>query len=70
LSARLLKENFNEEERSSWDVAAYCMASVIAGCLIGLVINYVFRKITNNLFPVVSPPATQVGDGSKADGGE
>jgi len=34
----------NEEERSSWDIAAYRMASVIAGCLIGLVINYVFEK--------------------------
>jgi len=60
----------NEEERSSWDVAAYRMASVIAGCLIGLVINFVFRKIISKLFPAVSPPAMQVGDGSKVDGGE
>ena len=57
----------HEEERSSWDVAAHRMASVIAGCLIGLVINYVFRKMTSNLFPSVSSPATQAGD---QDGGE
>jgi multisubunit Na+/H+ antiporter MnhE subunit len=60
-----------EEARSSWDVAAYRMASVIAGCLIGLVINYVFQKITVKFFP---PSATtdiaQSDDKYKPDGGE
>lgn len=60
----------HEEERSSWDVAAYRMASVISGCLIGLIINYVFRRITSKLFRAVFPPATQAADGSNADGGE
>lgn len=60
----------HEEESSSWDVAAYRMASVIAGCLIGLIINYVFRRTTSNLFRAISPPAAQAGDRSNADGGE
>lgn len=35
-----------EEAHSSWMGAIYRMVSVVLGCLIGLVINYTFRKIT------------------------
>jgi uncharacterized membrane protein YgaE (UPF0421/DUF939 family) len=35
-----------EETHSSWTGAIYRMVSVVLGCVIGLVINYTFRKIT------------------------
>ena len=34
-----------EDAHSSWEGAAYRMASVIVGCFIGLVINYLFGQI-------------------------
>jgi hypothetical protein len=47
------------------------MVSVIAGCLIGLVINHVFRKITSTFFPPTAPTAIAPADiKKKADGGE
>ena len=33
-----------EEAHSGWEGAVYRVASVIVGCFIGLVINYVFRR--------------------------
>jgi uncharacterized membrane protein YgaE (UPF0421/DUF939 family) len=35
-----------EEAHSSWMGAIYRMVSVVLGCLIGLIINHTFRKIT------------------------
>jgi NhaP-type Na+/H+ or K+/H+ antiporter len=35
-----------EEAHSSWTGAIYRMISVVLGCLIGLVINYTFRRFT------------------------
>jgi len=40
-----------EEAHSSWTGAIYRMASVIVGCLIGLIINHTFRKLTLPLLP-------------------
>jgi uncharacterized membrane protein YgaE (UPF0421/DUF939 family) len=53
-----------EETHSSWTGAIYRMASVILGCLIGLVINYTFRKITLPLIQKIESEATH------EDGGE
>ena len=39
-----------EETHSSWTGAIYRMVGVVLGCLIGLGINYIFRKITAPLF--------------------
>jgi uncharacterized membrane protein YgaE (UPF0421/DUF939 family) len=39
-----------EEQHSSWMGAVYRVASVILGCVLGLAINYVFRKFTAPLF--------------------
>jgi uncharacterized membrane protein YccC len=39
-----------EETHSSWTGAIYRMVGVVLGCLIGLAINYLFRKITAPLF--------------------
>lgn len=35
-----------EEQHSSWMGAIYRMGSVVLGCVLGLAINYVFRKLT------------------------
>lgn len=40
-----------EEAHSSWTGAIYRMVSVILGCLIGLIINRTFRKITLPMLP-------------------
>jgi uncharacterized membrane protein YgaE (UPF0421/DUF939 family) len=53
-----------EEAHSSWTGAIYRMVSVILGCLIGLIINYTFRKIT---LPLVQRMESE---GSHDDGGE
>jgi uncharacterized membrane protein YgaE (UPF0421/DUF939 family) len=59
------------EEEGGWEVAAYRMTSVIAGCLIGLVINYVFRKITGKIFrSAAATDNTQTDYKDKIDGGE
>jgi uncharacterized membrane protein YgaE (UPF0421/DUF939 family) len=34
-----------EEDHSSWTGAIYRMGGVVVGCLLGLIINYTFRKI-------------------------
>jgi len=39
-----------EETHSSWTGAIYRMVGVVLGCVIGLAINYIFRKITVPLF--------------------
>jgi uncharacterized membrane protein YgaE (UPF0421/DUF939 family) len=39
-----------EEAHSSWTGAIYRLVSVVLGCLIGLVINHAFRKITLPMF--------------------
>ena len=38
-----------EETHSSWTGAIYRMVGVVLGCLIGLAINYIFRKLTEPL---------------------
>ena len=43
-----------EEANSSWEWAAYRMATVVAGCLIGLVINYAFRKMAITFYRRIS----------------
>jgi uncharacterized membrane protein YccC len=44
-----------EETHSSWTGAIYRMVGVVLGCLIGLAINYIFRKITAPLFQTTGP---------------
>jgi uncharacterized membrane protein YgaE (UPF0421/DUF939 family) len=44
-----------EETHSSWTGAIYRMVGVVLGCLIGLGINYIFRKITAPLFKAAEP---------------
>ncbi len=51
---------FYEEANSSWHGAVYRMASVVGGCLIGLVINQVFRKLMIAFHLPVSAPAAEV----------
>ena len=53
-----------EEAHSSWTGAIYRMVSVVLGCLIGLGINYTFRKITMPIFQSVQTEDTH------DDGGE
>ncbi len=61
----------NEEAHGSWEVAVYRMASVVVGCLIGLVINYVFRKMAMVFFPQISRPGLERPEQErKPDGGE
>ena len=50
-----------EEEHSSWEGAVYRMACVVVGCFIGLVINYLFRKIAMRLQPT-TPAGMAAGD--------
>ena len=45
-----------EEAHSSWTGAIYRMGSVVLGCLIGLGINYAFRKMT---MPILRSVQTQ-----------
>ncbi|HLX63124.1 MAG TPA: FUSC family protein [Planctomycetota bacterium] len=52
---------FYEEANSSWHGALYRMTSVIGGCLIGLVINYIFRKLVTAFHLPVSTPAQGAG---------
>jgi uncharacterized membrane protein YgaE (UPF0421/DUF939 family) len=56
-----------EETHSSWKGALYRMVGVVLGCLIGLAINFVFRKITVPLFKSAHFIAA---DDSPQDGGE
>jgi uncharacterized membrane protein YccC len=39
-----------EADHSSWTGAIYRMACVVGGCLLGLLINYIFRKLTSPMF--------------------
>jgi uncharacterized membrane protein YgaE (UPF0421/DUF939 family) len=55
-----------EEAHSSWEGAVYRMASVVVGCFIGLVINYVFRRIAIGLYPLLP---TAGGERTEDDGG-
>jgi uncharacterized membrane protein YgaE (UPF0421/DUF939 family) len=60
-----------EEAHSSWEGAVYRMASVVVGCLIGLVINFAFRKMTATLYRPVSQSAVErIENEGKHDGGE
>ena len=60
-----------EEAHSSWEGAVYRMASVVVGCLIGLVINYAFRKVTIAFYrPLSKPDAERIENEDKHDGGE
>jgi len=55
-----------EETHSSWTGAIYRMVGVVLGCLIGLAINYIFRKITMPLFQTLDAPEEEAAD----NGGE
>ncbi len=60
-----------EEAHSSWEGAVYRMASVVVGCLIGLVINYAFRKLAITFYRRTSPAAVErVESEDKHDAGE
>jgi uncharacterized membrane protein YccC len=56
-----------EEAHSSWAGAVYRMLSVVVGCFIGLVINFVFRRIAVAMYSGISAPAEGQGE---HDGGE
>ena len=56
-----------EETHSSWEGAVYRMGSVVVGCFIGLVINFVFQRLAIAVYPAISTPAAEQG---KHDGGE
>ena len=45
---------FYEESHRSWEGAVYRGMSVVIGCLIGLIINYVFRRIVIALYGPIS----------------
>ncbi len=55
-----------EEAHSGWEGAVYRVASVIVGCFIGLVINYVFRRIAIALSPSIAGPRGNNDDGREA----
>ena len=60
-----------EEANSSWDWAVYRMATVVAGCLIGLVINYAFRKLVITFYRRIAPAAVErIENEDKHDAGE
>lgn len=60
-----------EESHSSWEGAVYRMASVVVGCFIGLVINYVFRRIAIAINPAIAAsPAEQAADEVERDSSE
>ena len=60
-----------EEAHSSWEGAVYRMASVVVGCLIGLVINYSFRKMAIKFYrPISTSAAQRIENEDKHDGGE
>ena len=60
-----------EEANSSWQWAAYRMATVVAGCLIGLVINYSFRLLAIKFYGRISPSAVErIEHEDKPDAGE
>lgn len=60
-----------EESHSSWTGAAERLGSVVIGCLIGLVINYAFRKMVEAIFPPAPTRAVEPGEKQrKSDGGE
>jgi uncharacterized membrane protein YgaE (UPF0421/DUF939 family) len=60
-----------EEAHSSWEGAVYRMSSVVVGCLIGLVINYAFRKMAITFYRTVSTSAAERIDGEDhRDSGE
>jgi uncharacterized membrane protein YgaE (UPF0421/DUF939 family) len=56
-----------EGTHSSWTGAIYRMVGVVLGCLIGLAINYLFRKITLPLFQTMEALAE---DDAPDNGGE
>ena len=53
-----------EEARGTWKGALDRMASVVAGCMIGLVINYVFRRIVAAVYGSIP---TSVGEQAAAE---
>jgi uncharacterized membrane protein YccC len=59
-----------EQEHSSWDGAVYRVACVIGGCFIGLVINYVFRKIALTLQPQLPVDDTACDEDDETTHGE
>ena len=59
----------NEGTQSSWQGALYRVACVVAGCLIGLMINFVFRKLAQVFYrSFLSAEDRHAGD--EAHGGE
>ena len=59
------------ESHSSWDGAVYRMASVVVGCLIGLIINFVFRRIVIALYgPLSTSSAERSENDDRHNGGE
>ncbi len=61
---------FYEQSHSSWSGALYRMASVVLGCLIGLVINFAFRKLVFKLYPARAASLKKSATTQKPDGGE
>jgi uncharacterized membrane protein YgaE (UPF0421/DUF939 family) len=60
-----------EEANSSWQWAVYRMATVVAGCLIGLLINYVFRQMAITFYRRISTAAVErIENEDKHDAGE
>ncbi|MGO9115263.1 MAG: FUSC family protein [Thermoguttaceae bacterium] len=60
-----------EEAHSSWEGAVYRMASVVVGCLIGLVINYAFRRIAITFYRTISTSAAErIENEDQRDSGE
>jgi uncharacterized membrane protein YgaE (UPF0421/DUF939 family) len=57
-----------EEAHSSWEGAVYRMAAVVGGCGIGLVINYVFRRIAMAFFSATA--VETIKDEDRHDQGE
>ena len=60
-----------EEAHASWEGAVYRMSSVVVGCLIGLVINYAFRKIAITFYRTIAASAAeQIASEDQRESGE
>ena len=54
-----------EGEHSSWMGAIYRVLGVILGCLLGLAINYTFRKLTSPMFQRLAAAGSEEDAGSE-----
>ncbi len=61
---------FYDEAHRSWSGALLRVASVVAGCVIGLIINFIFRKAVTAIYAPGPGAGVPVAEEPKPDGGE